>query len=252
MWKDTAKRLRVGEHTKIECCGNDRSAMVNNGDKGISLYCFRCGRQEWEPHGPRSLHEIMATRRAVEVIERAASMPQAALALMDGPPEAHLWVLAGGLSPEMANDRYGFRWEPNSRLVLIPIHNGILGRDIFGGRPKYRLFGPGRHLWLSGGVSGVTVVVEDVLSCIAVSRAGCTSLAVLGTAISSTHATLAADEITVGWFDNDKAGNAAWVRLRKAMGLHPGRVVRIKTDKDPKCFSRECIHHFITEIANDL
>ena len=249
MWTDLAKRLKIGSSTKVMCCGADASAMINNGDKGVSLYCFRCGRQEWEPHGPRSIAEIMASRRAVEVIERAASMPHDALPLMEGPREALLWVLSGGLSPEEANDRYGFRWEPDSRLVLIPITNGVLGRDVFGGRPKYRLFGPGRHLWLSGEASGVTVVVEDVLSCIAVSRAGYTSLAVLGTAISSTQAALAADDTVVGWFDADAAGQRAYVRLRKAMGLHPAHVVKVFTDVDPKHLHREMIRKQIGDVT---
>jgi len=247
MWKALAKKLQIGCSTKVQCCGNDASAMINNGEKGVSLYCFRCGRQEWEPHGPRSIHEIMATRRAVEVIERAASMPHDALALMDGPPEALLWVLSGGLSPEMANDVYGFRYEPNVRLVLIPIENGVLGRDVFGGKPKYRLFGDGRSYRLSKGRSGVTVVVEDILSAIAVNRAGWTSLAVLGTSISSIQATYAANTVTVGWFDNDAAGDAAYVRLRKAMGLHPSQVVRIQTDVDPKHIHREQISNLIGE-----
>ena len=247
MWKNEAKRLRIGQHRKIMCCGSDPSAIINNGDAGVSIYCFRCGRQDWEKHGPRSVAEIMAMRRAVEVIERAASMPHDALALMDGPPEALLWVLRGGLSPEEANDRYGFRWEPDSNLVLIPIHNGVLGRDVHGGRPKYRMFGPGRHMWLSGGGLGVTVVVEDVLSCIAVNRAGYASLAVLGTSISSVQATWAANTNVVGWFDADKAGDAAWVRLRQAMALYPGEINRLRTDKDPKCYHQRTIQTLIEE-----
>ncbi len=249
MWIDSARRLKIGDNTKIMCCGSDASAMINNGDRGVSLYCFRCGRQEWEPHGPRSLKEIMATRRAVEVIERAASMPPDALPLMDGPREALLWVLSGGLSPEMANDDYGFRWAPDSRLVLMPIQHGIIGRDVFGGRPKYRMFGQGRSYWLSEGHTGVTVVVEDILSAIAVNRAGWTSLAILGTSISSVHAALAANDTVVGWFDKDAAGKRAYVRLRKSMGLHPAHVVKVFTDVDPKHLHRAKINQEIGDVT---
>ena len=249
MWRQTAKLLRIGQSRKIKCCGTDSSAMINHGDKGFSLYCFRCGRTEWEPHGARSLKEIIATRRATEVIERTASMPHDAQALMQGPPEALLWVLKGGLSPERAHHNYGFRWEPDSRLVLIPIENGILGRDVHGGRPKYRLFGPGRSFWLPNEVSGVTVVVEDVLSAIAINRAGWSSLAVLGTAISTIQATMAANTITVGWFDADKSGDRAWVQFRKAMALHPGKVLRLRTQGDPKTLHLEHIRYLLENIT---
>lgn len=262
MWKAEAKRLRIGQHRKVMCCGSDPSAIINNGDAGVSIYCFRCGRQDWEKHGPRSVAEIMAMRRAVEVIERAASMPHDALALMDSPPEALLWVLRGGLSPEMANNDYGFRYDPKTRLVLMPTDEGVLARDVFGGRPKYRLFGPGRSYMLRAGHTGVTVVVEDVLSCIAVNRAGWRSLAVLGTTISSTQAAWAGSctrkgsrpdtgRIVVGWFDNDRAGDVAWIRLRKAMALHPVRVVKLTTDKDPKCYHQRTIQTLIEETLND-
>jgi len=238
MWTTLAKTLRIGEHRKIKCCGQGPSAIINHNDNGISIYCFRCGRKEFEPHGPRSLHEIMATRRAYEVIERAASMPEDAVALMAGPPEALCWVLKGGLAPEEAHSVYGFCWHEPTRLVLIPLDRGLIGRNVHGGQPKYKMFGAGRSFRLTEGASGTIVVVEDVLSAIAVNRAGWASLAVLGTGFSSIQATYAASPLVVGWFDGDKAGDRAWVRLRQAMALYPSQIIRLRTDKDPKCIHR--------------
>jgi len=190
----------------------------------------------------------MSTRRAVGLLERCATIPEDAVDMVEGPPAAHLWVLAGGLTPEDATDFYGMKWHEASRKVLIPLSDqGFLARCVYHTRPKYKLFGSALMYALPGvrkqAVEAV-VVVEDVLSAIAVHRAGWPSVALLGTSVAPEVAAriAAGREVVIGWLDGDKAGRAAHVKLIKAMRLHPVMVTNIVTDEDPKNYHRSTIN----------
>jgi len=196
----------------------------------------------------------MATRREVGLLERCAAIPDDGVDMKDGPPAAHLWVLAGGLSPEDATDFYGMKWHALTRKVLIPLDRGFLARCVYSTRPKYRLFGSGTVYRLPGvrtqAVKAV-VVVEDVLSAIAVHRAGWPSVALLGTSVAPEVAARIAYgvENVIGWFDNDRAGRQAGIKMGKALRLHPVHYSRINTDEDPKRYHRSTIHHKIDILA---
>ena len=244
-WQQYARTLVVGSKRKIECCSaKGPTAYISNGPKGVSLYCFRCGRSEFEPHGKRSIHEIMATRRALDDIaaDETPTMPKDAVALAEGPQEAHLWVLRGGLTPEEATERWGFQWHERTRRVLIPVPGGLLGRSVYGELPKYRMLTnqTGTLYWPQKRPHSPAVVVEDCLSAIAINRAGAASVAALGTSLSPTQAAEIADgrKIVVGWFDPDAAGDKAYKRLRKMMATHPVEVHRITSEVDPKALHR--------------
>jgi len=181
-------------------------------------------------------------------------MPAGALAISDGPPEAILWTLKGGLTPEVATAKYGMKWHEKTRRVLIPIKGGLLGRAVFGERPKYRMLGTSGVLyWPKRRPLVPVIAVEDILSAIAIDRAGGTAVAVLGTSISPEQAAEIADgrDKVIGWFDGDAAGDKAYTRLRGRMGLHPVTVSRIRTDKDPKVLHRRVIRGLIAEHKGD-
>lgn len=224
----------------------------------MSIHCFRCGLNDFEPHGPRSIAEIMATRRVADALaaQTIIAMPAAAVRLTEGPPEAMLWVLRGGLTPEEAQDTYGMRWHEPTHRVLIPIYQGgslrgLLGRAVFGERPKYRMLGgPADTIYrLPHRANKAIVVVEDILSAISVYRAGLNALAVLGTSITPVQAAEIAAGATevIGWFDGDKAGDAAWNRLRGRMALHPVKLSRIRTSDDPKRLHRADLRRLLAQ-----
>ncbi|SEN68716.1 Toprim domain-containing protein [Pseudorhodobacter antarcticus] len=250
--------MRIGSKQKVECCASDRSATISNGHNGVSLYCHRCGANEFQPHGERSIAEILAARQAEDVLssQTLPHMPPDAVPLPAGPLEAWQWVLKGGLSPEDATGTYGMHWHEKTRRVLIPIYGptggmvGLLGRAVFKERPKYRMMSGNADTIFRAPHrdSPVVVVVEDVLSAIAVHRAGVNAVAVLGTAITPEHAaqiTQSSGEV-VGWFDADGAGDKAWTRLRGRMGLYPVVLTRVQTAKDPKALHRQQIREAIT------
>ena len=252
-WMEQARSLRIGSKRKVVCCGADPSALISNGDRGVRIHCFRCGRDEFVPHPKRSIAEILASRRALDALADAPvpKMPADAVLLSDGPREGWQWVLRGGLTPELAEDRYGFRWHEDTRRVLIPVPGGILARAVNGERPKYRMLTnrPGALYWPGERAGAAVVVVEDILSAIAIERAGWPAVAVLGTSISDVQAAeiAAGTRHVIGWFDGDDAGDRAWVRLRKRMALYAPRVTRIRTDKDPKALHRGVLRALLTE-----
>lgn len=224
----------------------------------MSLHCFRCGTDEFHPHGPRSIGEILKTRQAEDQLAARTqiTMPDTAVPLSEGPPEARVWALRGGLTPEEASNDYGMRWHEDTRRVLIPIHQrgrlqGLLGRAVFGERPKYRMLGgPADTIYrLPNRADTATVVVEDILSAIAVWRAGANALAVLGTSITAVQAAEIAEGTrhVIGWFDGDKAGDAAWSKLRARMALHPVKLTRIRTSDDPKRLHRADLRRLLAQ-----
>jgi DNA primase len=138
-------------------------------------------------------------------------------------------------------------WHEKTRRVLIPIYDNdrlvaITGRSVHGERPKYlALGGDANTIYrLPHRADTATVVVEDILSAIAIWRAGHNALAVLGTSITPVQAAeiAAGASHVIGWFDGDKAGDVAWSKLRGRMALHPVKLTRIRTSDDPKRLHR--------------
>ena len=251
-WQVMAKTLPYGASRKIQHCGSSPAARINHSNAGISLYCFRCGEQEFIPHGPRSAAEILAARAATEELKEARSIPKRCQGLTEEgvPSEALLWTLRTGLTPEEATNVYGFKYDPKTRRVLIPLSGGFIARAVFKELPKYIRSGSmDQEIWESSvGEGGPVVICEDILSAIKVSRSGFSSIAILGTSISTTAAAhIGKYQNVICWTDGDKAGDAAWLKLRKRMALYDTSLSRIRTDDDPKNISITEIKRLIGE-----
>lgn len=250
-WQEIAKSLPIGQKRKIPCCGTDATSYVSQDHRGIRMGpCFRCGDKRYVPHGPRSVAEVLAARAAIDAVAELREIPKRCIMLSDTetPSEAILWVLQAGLAPEMAETVYGMRYDPVTRRVCIPITGGFLSRAVFNERPKYIKAGASKTEMHTLRGEGPAVLVEDILSAIAINRAGFTAISALGTAIT---ATIAADlgkyPVLISWTDADKAGDKAWAKLRKRMGLYPTVLHRIRTEKDPKEIHRGEIVRLIGE-----
>lgn len=181
-------------------------------------------------------------------------MPNA-LSCTDANSSAMLWLLKAGTSPEEA-DHNGIRWhEPTERLIM-PIRNeqqeltGVLARAVNGERPKYKLLSGTYDIHFpKPQLQTLVVVVEDILSSIAATRAGFDSIALLGTSLTPEQAARIANnrQTVVGFFDPDKAGKQALVRLRKALGLYPVSVYNAHEKCDPKYLNRQQLRNAIHE-----
>lgn len=250
-WQALAKAMPYGNSRKVQHCGDSPAARINHSNAGVNLFCFRCGANEFIPHGPRSAAEILAAREAQQELKAARSIPNRALQLTSAecPSEALLWVLRTGLSPEEASETYGMRYDPITRRVLVPLTGGFIARAVYNERPKYIRSGSTEQTVYELQVSNELVVItEDILSAIKVYRAGYSSMAVLGTSISPTAAVhISKYTNVVCWTDADKAGDEAWIKLRKRMQLFDVSLRRIRTDEDPKNISIETIKTLIGE-----
>jgi DNA primase len=93
------------------------------------------------------------------------------------------------------------------------------------------------------------VVTEDILSAIKVNSVGYSTLSILGTAVSPAIASrIARYKDIIIWTDSDKAGDAAYVKLRKKLALYPVKVRRIVTDNDPKLIHKKTIRKLMETI----
>jgi hypothetical protein len=251
-WKSLAKLLPYGQSRKFLHCGSSPAARVSQNPSGLCLYCFRCGESLFEPHGERSPAEILAARVATDSLVRDREIPSRAIHLTDPlcPSEAILWTLKAGLTPEDASVMYNFRYDPDTRRVLIPLDGGFLARAVFGekGQPKYILAGNVNEVYQLRRGTEFVVVVEDALSAIKVARAGFSAIALLGTSVSAYAASKIGEyKSALCWTDGDKAGDAAFVNLRKRLGLYETTITRIRTEQDPKLIQTSEIIQLIGE-----
>lgn len=179
--------------------------------------------------------------------------------LTEAPREAWLWVLRAGLSPEEANDVWGFRWAPEQERVIVPVlplGDAWVARSVDPKRkPKYISSNNAKgRFWTGGNVKAdVTIVVEDILSAIACVRAGFRAVAAMGTATDQIElvAEACATGHVIGWFDPDRAGEAAALRFKKACRLWPVQYGRIRSERDPKLHTQQEIRDFVHIVKGD-
>lgn len=261
-WSADARLLTVGSKRKVSHCTNTPTAYISNSNAGVGLHCFRCGESAFVPHGERSLAEILATRWRIEdqVSAGPPGMPADAVSLTEAPDAALVWLLQGALLPETAEHKFGFKWHDGLQRVLYPILDqhgqcaGIAGRSIDPKMlPKYKVFkGSDPLYWAARRGDRDIVVVEDVLSAIAIYQAGYNAVAVSGTSLAVESAQAIAEYVDYGdrvviWLDPDKAGRAGWAKMRKTFGLTPCELVRVTSDADPKRLPRTTIQEKLRE-----
>jgi len=252
-WKSEAAKLPYGSSRRFSHCGSSPAARMYHKAEGVSFYCFRCQERGFQPHGVRSPREILALREATGRLRKPQSFPYGRPRVTDAgvSSAAILWLLRANITPETA-DRHGFRYDPDTGRVLIPVRDGFLARSVDGSNPKYIFNGdPKKALWYNGEFNAASVrhlvVVEDVLSAIRVHHLGHDVLALLGTKPSGAAVRVAGAYKTVlCWTDGDKAGDEAFVALRKRLRLYSTQIKRIRTDSDPKALHGAYINERIS------
>ena len=181
-------------------------------------------------------------RRGIEATLSKVEMPRAAVGIDQAPSEARVWLLKGGVRPEVAH-KVGIRWHPGIRKVLLPIRNergeytGTLARAVDGSKPKYVMLNGKPAFHMPKKLAGPLVLTEDVLSAMAYARAGICGVAILGTSMDAlTAARLTSggvNEVLIS-LDPDNAGRLAVGKVRKALALSPVTVAVLHPRLDPK------------------
>ena len=162
------------------------------------------------------------------------------------PTSALVWLRMYGITQQEIT-KYGFCWSPKYDRLVLPVRdeNGKLvywqGR-YFGldkRQPKYINTKSSRgNVWFdTGGDFPVTVLVEDILSAIAISRTGkARAIALLGSFISDNLIIklLSEDRQVCVWLDRDKRCDA--LVFTKRLNVFGITAKTISTVKDPKCY----------------
>lgn len=257
-WQDQARQLGFGHKIKIPCCSSDPSSYISNSKHGIRMGpCFRCGHTDFERHAGLTIQERLAMRSAVEELKGLKYKP-ATVSITEAPQEAWLWCLQAGISPEDATNTYSFGWSDKSQRVIVPILQDMRDTGAFIARavdkrtkPKYVLSANAKgKYWYAG--TGPTVIVEDILSAIAVHRAGYRSVAAMGTHFTPELLDIATrtGEL-VAWLDDDEAGKKAYRYLRKQIGLWDVKFYRVQSNRDPKLHGADEIRQLVEASLGD-
>lgn len=252
-WLDSAKKLRVGTHARIDCprCGwktNTNAAIVNHNVKDYSCYCNACGLVRKHPKGKLSLAEI----KQLKELESISKVPLK-LALPDDytqeiPEIGRQWLYTCGLSPSVWQ-RLGIGWSNYYQRVVLPVYNHErvliwyqLRAVHEGQKPKYIQPSSAKNCVYTipkYPLPTTAVVVEDIASATRINLLPLhvAAYAVMGTSLTPNQIrTITQHQRVYTWFDPDKAGKKACSKVRKALGLWTD-VRRITSDVDPKKLS---------------
>lgn len=244
-WLDIAKNLPAGQKVRVQCCAADRSAIVSHNERGYSRFCFRCKANDFVPHGIRRISDIVRHKTELAFINQKRVMLPTDYTL-DVPMHAMAWYLKVGISPELARS-YEIGYTPSMDRVVLPVkyEDELLAVQMRAVRenqkPKYlNPEGPKVEaaVFMSGPPTGITVVVEDILSAIKVGRVA-HATSILGTTMTDQRAwTIAQHNHTaIIWMDNDKAGKRGKVRAANQLSMQGVRVYEVRTEDDPKTYN---------------
>jgi hypothetical protein len=259
-WINQAKQLSIGKSIRIQCCKSDKSCIISNGNSGYGAYCFRCGFKDFEPHGEKSIPEILKGKAELELKRsRHIEIPKDCVELVDAPEKAQLWILKSGVSLEEAISR-NIKYSPDMNRIILPVYESglcnlqyIQARALGNDLPKYinSPFPTDNLIFWNCYDNKYVVIVEDILSAIKVGNATEQSAAsILGTNFTSEKAYKIATEFDkiYLWFDNDDAGHRCNKEALKQLSLQGIEDIQIiQTEYDPKKYSSRQIRRIIEE-----
>lgn len=257
------------------CKGDSNSFVVSRRGKSISCWCYRCKKYvkllDSVPSFRTSLQFAVKQRKQIrwrknKHAELFTPEPKTDYEVREVwlpsdctdelPTKAKLWLLRYHITQEEIH-KYAIKWSPHYERLILPVHkDGKLvywtGR-YFGNettQPKYLNLRQekGNVVFQVGTeASQILVIVEDILSAIAVSRAGYRAIALLGCHLSDSvlnEMQLQGKQATVVlWLDQDKQCTSFKVAKRLEVLGWKGKVV--VTPLDPKEYTPDQISHFL-------
>lgn len=258
-WLETAKSLPAGRTIRVQHCGADNSMLVSHTATGYSAHCFRCGEHPYEPHGKRSISDILRHKAELQVqYSKEPYLPKDYTHVI--PPHAAVWFMQYGISPELAS-RHGIGWSDQYQRVVLPVYDredkskliAVQMRAVEPDRkPKY--LNPGgaairRALfWVEHPVidGSATIVVEDILSAIKLGRKYPT-VSTLGTTMTDERAVEIAKQTSAAvlWLDNDRAGHKGMREAHRQLAFQGVRCWKVLSERDPKTYSQQEIENHL-------
>ena len=183
--------LGEGDTVRGDCpdCGGKNTFTANKSGGAVLYNCYKLG---CKISGVHTVGMTAADIQArMQEIEQDKPKPKVEAMVL---PE---YVVRGGSGLDVFRDKWdmledqGLMYDLKDKRAVFPIfHNGVLidavGRALAGAEPKWLRY-TGKANYFIAGIGETVVVVEDVISAIAVAKLGFTGMAILGTSLSAAH-----------------------------------------------------------------
>lgn len=259
--------MSVGQNRRFyDCpfCGErvrGRGFVVTRTKRGFFLWCFKCHNHRHLTSDGTSLGGIRRYLKSRETSRKTAedivirhnvvTLPRDFTTEI--PAAGLVWLRKAGVTDdEIARHRIGY--SPELHRVILPVwgDEGLLywqGRALEpnDNTPKYINVGMKRAgtFFTCDVGSDTTAIVEDILSALAVARAGANSLALLGSSMEpGVQQAIKSRKVRV-WLDPDKRKECIrYAKMLSAYGLQASPVVM--TTRDPKEYSVEEIQKILS------
>lgn len=259
-------RMSVGQRIRYDFCPfcgekvRGKGFVVTRTKNGFFMWCFKCHNHKHITRDGISLSGIRRYLKARENSHKTAEVQNLEHNVVtlpsdfttDIPVAGRLWLAKGGVT-EAEIQKYRFGYSPSLDRVILPVwgDEGLLywqGRALTqtDGVPKYiNVTSKRKSVYFVVNMnSDTTVLVEDILSALAVARAGANSLALLGSSVSAgVQEFIKTNKVRV-WLDPDKRKECIrYAKMLSAYGLKASPVVL--TTKDPKEYTTKEIQSIL-------
>ena len=251
-WIEMCKALPVGAKKRVQCCGGDRSRIIEHAPDRYISNCFRPGCDNYVEK--KTGVARLTAERCKEATQEILQYKEPRDTTRDPhefPADAVLWLTKSGLHSSMW-EKYGFGYTAKYHRVVVPIwmngkHVGATMRALDEGDIKYlmKTTVKGAVYTCQASPNNKTVIVtEDILSAIRIKEAVLNKLkadviCILGTGVNMDRALHIASsyERAIFWLDGDEAGVVATRKWKTK--LQPYMDVREINywDHDPKDFT---------------
>ena len=245
--------------------------VVTRMRNGYSMWCHRCHTKWFVPCNGQPLSVLrqdLRTKRdrenskqlAETVVKQTVVLPSDFT--LDIPASGLLWLRTYGVT-DAEIKRYRFGYSPSLDRLILPVfrEEGLVfwqGRNLSADttRHKYLNVRTGRSdvvMTIRNDKSEYVVVVEDILSALAVARAGYNAIALLGSYVNFKLLTPVLSEwkskkIRI-WLDADKRKECCkYSRQLSAIGINSAPI--ILPTKDPKEYNNEDITKFVEGVRH--
>jgi hypothetical protein len=251
---------------RVNHCGEGKAAIQETKYNGVSTYCFRCGKSEWEPREPQLRPPPEEPR------QDRGPPPDLGEAL---PSHVVAWLAQMGFGRYECAQVLKCYWNSRSERLVFPLHNGFwTARDMALKQFPYTSAQPKRLKWISalrGREQCVqeygpahymawgdlpVVLTEDLLSAakIGLSEAPVVAIPCLGTLPSPAVMARAAEAPTVVWWLDPDAAGQRMARLGNnrllAVGVNSRIMFTHALDQDPKLLDPDTITRRLSSVIS--
>lgn len=258
--------MYVGQRIRYDDCPfcgekvRGKGFVVTRTKNGFFLWCFRCHAHRHLTRDGLSLSSVKRYMKARDNSHETTEETTVQHSIVTLPPDftteiptaGLMWLRKGNVTDEEIRS-YRFGYSPSLDRVILPVwgDEGLLywqGRALKpGGRtPKYINVTTKRKsvYFVVQQNSDTTVLVEDILSALAVARAGGNAIALLGSHVAAGVREFIKTRKVRVWLDPDKRKEC--VRFAKMLSAQALIAVPIVyTTKDPKEYTTEEIQSII-------